>query len=49
LPALSEQVGERSVNWIHARKPKETETGVSFEDPILDEASNSIFAVVGMQ
>jgi len=38
LPVLSEQVGERSANWIRAWKPKETETGVSFEDPMLDEA-----------
>jgi hypothetical protein len=49
LPVLSEQVGERSANWIRARKPKETETGVSFEDPMLDEAMKSIFAVAGMQ
>ena len=49
LPVLSEQVGERSANWIRARKPKETETGVSFEDPMLDEAMKSIFAVVRMQ
>jgi hypothetical protein len=49
LSVLSEQVGERSTNWICARKPKETETGVSFEDPILDKASKSIFAVAGMQ
>ena len=48
LPVLFEHVGERSVNWIHARKPKETETGVSFEDPMLDEAMKSIFAVAGM-
>jgi len=47
LPVLSEQVGERSTNWIRARKPKETETGVSFEDPMFDEAMKSIFAVVG--
>jgi hypothetical protein len=49
LLVLSEQVGERSANWIRARKPKETETGVSFEDAILDKASKSIFAVAGMQ
>jgi len=36
LPVLSEQLGERSANWIRARKPKETETGVSFEDLMLD-------------
>jgi hypothetical protein len=34
---------------MHARKPKETETDVSFEDSMLDEASKSIFAVAGMQ
>jgi len=49
LPVLSEEVGERSANWIHAWKPKETETNVSFEDPMLDEAMKSIFAVAGMQ
>ena len=49
MPVLSEQVGERSANWIRARKPKETETCVSFEDPMLDEAMKSIFAVAGMQ
>jgi hypothetical protein len=49
LPALSEQVGERFTSWIRAQKPKETETSVSFEDPILDEASKSIFAVASMQ
>ena len=49
LPVLSEQVGERSTNWIRARKLKETKTGVSFEDPMLDEAMKSIFTVAGMQ
>ena len=46
---LSEQVDERSMNWIRAWKPKKTEMGVSFEDPMLDEAIKSIFAVAGMQ
>jgi len=49
LPVLSEEVGETSVNLIRARTPKETETGVSFEDPMLDEAMKSIFVVAGMQ
>ena len=49
LPVLSEQVDERSTNWIRAQKPKETETGVSFKDPMLDEAMKSIFAVADMQ
>jgi len=48
-PVLSEQVGERSANWIRARKQKETKMGVSFEDPMLDEAMKSNFAVAGMQ
>jgi hypothetical protein len=49
LPVLFEQVGERSTNWILARKPKETESGVSFEDPKVYEAAKSIFAVVAKQ
>jgi hypothetical protein len=42
---LSEQLGEWATNWIRARKPRETETDVSFDDPMLDEAAKSIFAV----
>jgi hypothetical protein len=49
LPTLSEQLGERTTNWIRARKPRKTETGVSFDDPMLDEAVKSIFAVAAKQ
>jgi hypothetical protein len=49
LPTLSEQLGERTANWIRAQKPRETETGVSFDDPMLDEATKSIFAVAAKQ
>jgi hypothetical protein len=49
LPTLSEQLGERTANWIRARKPREIETGVSFDDPMLDEATKSIFAVAAKQ
>jgi uncharacterized protein YdhG (YjbR/CyaY superfamily) len=49
LPTLFEQLGERTVNWIRAQKPRETETGVSFDDPMLDEATKSIFAVAAKQ
>jgi hypothetical protein len=49
LPMLSEQLGERTTNWIHAQKPRETETGVSFDDPMLDGAAKSIFAVAAKQ
>jgi hypothetical protein len=49
LPMLSEQLGERTVNWIRARKPRETETCVSFDDPMLKGATKSIFAVAAKQ
>jgi hypothetical protein len=49
LLTLSEELRERTANWIHARKPRETETGVSFDDPMLDEAAKSIFAVAAKQ
>jgi hypothetical protein len=45
LPTLSEQLGERTRNWIRAQKPRKTKTGVSFDDPMLDEAAKSIFTV----
>jgi hypothetical protein len=49
LPTLSEQLGERTTNWIRAQKPRETDTGVSFDDPMLDEAAKSIFAMAAKQ
>jgi hypothetical protein len=49
LPTLSEQLGERTANWIGARKSRETETGVSFDDPMLDKAAKIIFAVAAKQ
>jgi hypothetical protein len=49
LPTLSKQIGERTANWIRARKTRETETSVSFNDPMLDEAAKRIFAVAAKQ
>jgi hypothetical protein len=49
LPTLSEQLGERTANWIRAQKPRETETGVFFDEPMLDEAAKIIFAMVAKQ
>jgi hypothetical protein len=49
LPALSEQVGERTANWIRARKPKETETSLSFDDPLLEEVAKSFFEALAKQ
>ena len=39
LTTLSEQLGERMANWIRARKLRETEDGVSFDDPNIEEAA----------
>jgi hypothetical protein len=49
MPTLSEQLEERTVNWIRARKPWKTETGVSFDDPMLDEVAKSIFVMATKQ
>jgi hypothetical protein len=45
LPMLSEQLGERTANWIRARKPRETEAGVSFDDPNVKEVAKNIYAM----
>jgi len=42
---LSKQLGERTANWIHARKPRETKTRVSFADPMVEKAAMNIFVV----
>jgi hypothetical protein len=49
LPTLSEQLEERTANWIRARKPREIETSVFFDDPMLDGVAKSIFAVAAKQ
>ena len=49
LPTLSEQLGERAANWLRARKPRETETGVSFDDPIVEEAAKNIYTMAAKQ
>jgi hypothetical protein len=46
---LSEQLGERTANWICARKPRETEAGVSFDDPNVEEAAKNIYAMAVKQ
>jgi hypothetical protein len=46
---LSEQLGERTANWIRARKPRETESGVSFDDPTVEEAAKNIYAIAVKQ
>ena len=49
LPTLSEQVGERPAWWLAARKPEVSETGVSFKNPLVDEAAKRIFEVAAKQ
>jgi hypothetical protein len=49
LPKLFEQLGERMANWIRARKPRETEAGVSFDDPNVEEVAKNIFAMAAKQ
>jgi hypothetical protein len=49
LPTLSEQLGERTTNWIRARKPRETEAGVSFDDPNVKEVAKNIYAMAAKQ
>jgi ribosomal protein L24E len=49
LSTLSQQLGERTVNWTRARKPRKTEAGVPFDDPMLDREVKSIFAVAAKQ
>jgi hypothetical protein len=48
-PTLSEQLGERTANWIHARKPRETEADVSFDDPNVEEVAKNIYAMTAKQ
>jgi hypothetical protein len=49
LPTLSEQLGERTANWIRARKPRETEDGVSFDDTNVEEVAKNIYAMAAKQ
>jgi hypothetical protein len=49
LPTLSEQLGERTTNWIHARKHRETKAGVSFDDPNVEEVAKNIYAMAAKQ
>jgi hypothetical protein len=49
LPTLSEQLGERTANWIRARRPRETESGVSFDNPAIEEATKNIYAMAAKQ
>ena len=49
MPTLFEQLGERTTNWIHARKPRETKAGVSFDDPNVEEVAKNIYAMAAKQ
>jgi hypothetical protein len=49
IEASPQQLGERTTKWIHARKPKETKAGVSFDDPNVEEAAKNIYAMAAKQ
>lgn len=42
LLALSKQLGERTANWISARKRRETETSLSFDKSMVKEVAKNI-------
>jgi hypothetical protein len=43
---MFEEVPERAANWLRARKPQESESGLSWSDPMTDEAAKNILVVV---
>jgi len=50
LPALPDQLGRRGSRWVHACVPaKEAKSGLSFSDPMVEEAAKNIFAVAAKQ
>ena len=50
LLALPDQLGCRGSRWVHARVPtKEAKFGLSFCDPMVEEAAKNIFTVVAKQ
>jgi hypothetical protein len=49
LLTLFEQLGERTTNWICARKPRKTEAGISFDHPNVEEAAKNIYAMTAKQ
>ena len=46
---MFEEVPERVGNWLRAQKPQESESGLSWPDPMTDEAAKNILAVVAKQ
>jgi hypothetical protein len=38
-----------TTNWIRARKPRETEAGICFDDSIVEEAAKNIYAMAAKQ
>ena len=46
---MFEEVPERAVNWLRARKPQESESGLSWPDAMTDEVAKNILAVAVKQ
>jgi len=50
LPVLLDQLGHRGSWWIRARVPaKKAKSGLSFADPMVEEAAKNIFKVAAKQ
>jgi len=50
LPALPNQLGRRGAWWVRARVPtKKANSGLSFPDPMFEEAAKNIFKVEAKQ
>jgi hypothetical protein len=50
LPALPDQLGSRGSRWVRARVPaKKANSGLSFADPMVEEAVKNIFKVAAKQ
>ena len=39
---LFDDLDERSSNWLRAQKPQESDTGLSWPDPMTDKAAKNI-------
>ena len=46
LPMLPNQLGRRGLRWVRAWVPaKKVKSGLSFADPMVEEAAKNIFVV----
>ena len=46
---MFEEVPKRAVKWLHAQKPQESASSLSWPDPMIDEAVKNILAMAAKQ